>query len=416
VIQPYKPVELAEENYTFRHTKRITRRANFTFPPSYQLSFFVNIKTGKDLVINAFSLRNMVKTEAYQDAVFVFQKRKKFPFEKLKPWQRPCFLPGASAMAAKPKFQKVMKNYARSNGNKKIPFVIEAYGLGDVEDRIALLTRLREGGGMDEAWVLKDNKLGGRARGVSTLGPNSNELYNLLTLLMESNETKTSALKNLVVQKYVTNVLTYNGRKFHIRSFVLVTSIDPLIVHFHPGYLTISPVVFNETDFSKQMLVDDVDHPMWVNLTKEEADRLGDFVETQLKPHVVKNPHLHHISDPEAHVRNQMKAALEEVFVAFRQYFDLGLPYRHLDKFPTENAFEIFGIDFLVDKDLQVLLIEINTNPHLSKKSVVELAVHNVTLPEMVEMISEVYEKQIHNETVLPLQSQRAWELIYADV
>jgi hypothetical protein len=102
-----------------------------------------------------------------------------------------------------------------------------------------------------------------------------------------------------------------------------------------------------------------------------------------------------------------MKASLTEVFVAFCQYFDLGLPYYHLDKFPIENAFGIFGIDFLVDKDLQVLLIEINTNPHLTKESAIEVAVHNVTLPEMVEMISEVYEKQIHSEAVLPLKSQR---------
>jgi hypothetical protein len=281
--------------------------------------------------------------------------------------------------------------------------------------------RLRKGGGMDVAWVLKDNKLGGRARGVSTLGPKSKELNDLLIMLIENNETETSALNGLVVQKYVKNVLTYNGRKFHIRAFLLVTSIDPLIVHFHPGYLTISPIVYNDTDFSKKMLIDDVDHPLFVNLTKEEAVRLGDasfeaFVETQLKPHVVKNKHLHHISDPEAHVRNQMKAALAEVFVAFRQYFDLDLPYHSLDRFPTENAYGIFGVDFLVDKDLQVLLIEINTDPHLTKESAIELAVHNVTLPEMVDMISEVYEKQIHNETVLPLKSQRAWELIYADV
>jgi hypothetical protein len=419
LISRREDVILIEQDISFPHAKPISQRTVFTHPPFSDLSFYVNKKHDPELLIDVFELGDVMEVARYQDAVFIFQERAKFHFDNLKPWQRPCHVPGESQIASKPKFQKHMKLYAVSNRHKKLPFIIEAYALDDDVDRSDFLTRLRHGGGMDVPWVLKDNKLGGRARGVSTLGPKSKELFDLRIRLLENDATFTH---ELIVQRYVQNVLTYNGRKFHIRAFLLVTSVDPLIVHFHHGYLTISPIVYNETDFSKKMLIDDVDHPLFAsNLTNEEHDVLGDasfsdFVETQLKPHVVQNQRLHHILDPEAHVVNQMKAALAQVFVAFRQYFDLVRPYKqNLAKFPTENAFGILGVDFIVDRDLQVSLIEINTNPHLTRESAIELAVFDVTLPEMVEMITEVYEKQMNKETVLPLKKERAWELIYTD-
>jgi hypothetical protein len=419
LISRHEYVIPVDQDSISSHDNPIKQRTVFTRPPFSGVTFYVNKKHDPDLVIDAFKIRNMTEVARYQDAVFIFQQRAKFHFNRLKPWQRPCHVPGESQIASKPKFQKHMKHYAVSNRHKKFPFIIEAYALDDDVDRLDFLARLRHRGGMDVPWVLKDNKLGGRARGVSTLGPKSKELLDLRISLMENNATFSH---ELIVQRYVQNVLTYNGRKFHIRAFLLVTSVNPLIVHFHPGYLTISPIVYNETDFSKKMLIDDVDHPMFAsNLTKEEHDALGDasfsdFIETQLKPHVVQNRHLQHISDPQVHVVNQMKAALAQVVVAFRSYFDLSLPYVHnLAKFPTENAFGILGVDFVVDRDLQVSLIEINTNPHLTRESAIELAVFDVILPDMVEMITEVYEKQMENETVLPLKNTRSWELIYTD-
>ena len=32
---------------------------------------------------------------------------------------------------------------------------------------------------------------------------------------------------------------------------------------------------------------------------------------------------------------------------------------------PNYNAFEIFGLDFMIDSNLQISLIEVNTNPCL---------------------------------------------------
>ncbi len=40
-----------------------------------------------------------------------------------------------------------------------------------------------------------------------------------------------------------------------------------------------------------------------------------------------------------------------------------------LNKNNRQHCFEIFGYDFIVDKDLKVYLIEVNTNPCLEESS-----------------------------------------------
>ncbi len=37
--------------------------------------------------------------------------------------------------------------------------------------------------------------------------------------------------------------------------------------------------------------------------------------------------------------------------------------YRNLDANRRENCFELFGLDFMIDEDFKVWLIEVNVNP-----------------------------------------------------
>jgi tubulin polyglutamylase TTLL1 len=39
--------------------------------------------------------------------------------------------------------------------------------------------------------------------------------------------------------------------------------------------------------------------------------------------------------------------------------------YGLIDPFKRDNSFEIFGLDYMIDEDFKVYLIEVNTNPCL---------------------------------------------------
>jgi len=51
-----------------------------------------------------------------------------------------------------------------------------------------------------------------------------------------------------------------------------------------------------------------------------------------------------------------------------------------------KNVFELFGFDFLLDEDLRIWLIEINTNPYLGAPS--KEMQH--TVPKMIDDLFEI--------------------------
>ena len=48
------------------------------------------------------------------------------------------------------------------------------------------------------------------------------------------------AKKWLLIQRYVKNIMLYNGRKFDLRIYWAILSVDPLIVVYHDGTLRVS--------------------------------------------------------------------------------------------------------------------------------------------------------------------------------
>ena len=70
------------------------------------------------------------------------------------------------------------------------------------------------------------------------------ELDQLLNTI--KNKAKSKQYKYLIVQKYLTNpLLTLDQKKFDLRIYFLIASIDPLIVLYHDGYLRVALDAYN---------------------------------------------------------------------------------------------------------------------------------------------------------------------------
>ena len=161
----------------------------------------------------------------------------------------------------------------------------------------------------------------------------------------------------IILQKYIEQPLLYNGRKFDVRMWVLL-SYDMKVYVFKEGHLKATSYKYDLenknafvhlTNYSVQKYSD--------NFSKFERGNEISFDEFQLS--LQKDYNLNNIN-----VRKEIFNSIKNV---------IGISMKSVKKSINENnrkgCFEIFGYDFMFDKDLNPYLIEINTNPGLEISS-----------------------------------------------
>ncbi|ODV86530.1 hypothetical protein CANARDRAFT_196499 [[Candida] arabinofermentans NRRL YB-2248] len=154
----------------------------------------------------------------------------------------------------------------------------------------------------------------------------------------------TSQLRHFIIQDYISNPLLlkdYESRKFHIRTYVLCV-----------GNL--------KTYVYQRMLMLFSEHP-YVDADSSDLDMKGHLTNTCLqedtdKPIVIEFAKSS-MSDVEKDtILNQINEIVKELYTA-------AIKVDKINFQPLSNSFEIFGLDFIVDCDLNVSLLEVNSYP-----------------------------------------------------
>lgn len=157
-----------------------------------------------------------------------------------------------------------------------------------------------------------------------------------------------------VVQRYVDRPLLLAGRKFDVRVYCLVARTEPALWLFHPGYCKVALEEYSE-DFENR----------FAHLTNACVQRAHPSYKLQRGRHIW--------SDAEAEaeliasgrwsadrgpfwpaIHERMRRAMGWIFEASR-----GLLERR------RGFFDLLGADFLLDDDLGLHLLEVNSNPAL---------------------------------------------------
>jgi len=153
-------------------------------------------------------------------------------------------------------------------------------------------------------------------------------------------------LKQAIVQKYIENPLLINSKKFDIRQWVLLTT-SPLQVYFYKEcYLRFAPCDYNPTEVSNLM----------IHLTNNSVVKhCPEFVKEQsMWDSAAFQVWLNKHYPPNAwqSIQKTMKLIVKKVVKSVE------------DKVSTRGrCCELLGFDFMVDEDLKVWLLEVNTSP-----------------------------------------------------
>ena len=166
--------------------------------------------------------------------------------------------------------------------------------------------------------------------------------------------------RTFILQKYIETPALYKGRKFDIRCFALVTSVNGTLKGYNylDGYLRTSARDFSLGSFNKFIhLTNDAVQKQSDDYGKFEFGNKVSFTEYQEYLNLTV-PKLN--IDFKHHIFSQIRRIMQDSIRAC---------YNTLDPHKRQHTFEILGYDFMLDDDFKVYLIEANTNPCLETPS-----------------------------------------------
>ena len=206
--------------------------------------------------------------------------------------------------------------------------------------------------------------------------------------------------KSWVVQKYVEHPFLFNGRKFDIRVWAVVT--DDLRVYFYrPGYLRTSSAEYNLK--ARDNYVHLTNQCLQVKgegyAQHEEGNTLNyDDLQRYLDEHYPQyNLNVEELLLP------RIKDLVIDCFLSIRRKMNPG---------PRNNVFELFGFDFLLDEDFRIWLIEVNFNPFLGTPN----EYMRELVPKMInDLIKIVVDPVLKPKNVPDANRPNDFELIFRD-
>jgi len=344
-------------------------------------------------------------------AHFIWSKRPDDSlFTKLKPWQRYNQMPGRDYYDEKLWMALGMDQYCGKKHNLgkgkqcTFPYLPHSYLL-DKEDHVVSFLKAIEHN-PHKAYLLKESWVN-KGAGITILGPNSQELKNVQTSLEDKSNKEYTAKDEYLIQEYICNTLLFENKfKFDLRFYWFIASIDPLIVLFRDGIGRVSTIEYDESDFSNfDMHV--------TNLSQNGKAVSWEDVSRTIRDHF----HSHHEElidrlgkdiDPVVHVRNQMKAILVDIINAFKDTsFVLG-------ELTADNGFNFLALDYVIDNDLDVFLIEPQSQCNLGYTTEPGISTARNFVSDFIDVAVEVTEKQqILNQRIFPLKSVANFDVVY---
>ncbi|CAD8123980.1 unnamed protein product [Paramecium sonneborni] len=187
-------------------------------------------------------------------------------------------------------------------------------------------------------WIVKPGECSNRGNGITVC----QDLLDINKFIME--EQPDGRQRTYIIQQYIDNPFLYNKRKFDIRCYMLLTSQNGILkgYWYQEGYIRTS-----SKEFTTKLQSKDEDYGKF-----EQGNKIS-FLEYQRYLDIFyKDQKLNFFID----IYPKMKQIALDLMKA---------SYGKIDQQRRSNSFELFGLDFMIDDNFKLWLIEANTNPCL---------------------------------------------------
>lgn len=192
------------------------------------------------------------------------------------------------------------------------------------------------------------------------------------------------------VQAYIRDPFLIRNCKFDIRVYVFLTSLDPLLIYLYDdGLVRIATERYTENPRSAKN--------NWIHVTNAAVNQTNNekyiFNDTpdQCYGHKWRLKclwaylHEHGLSQTELDlIWNRIEDAV--IKTIFTSYHEMQADYNKVTKESNYNSYKVLGFDLLLDRDLNIFVIEVNARPALLSQPL-DRSVNRPMLQEMVNIL-----------------------------
>ncbi|XP_046401476.1 tubulin polyglutamylase TTLL5 isoform X2 [Ischnura elegans] len=283
----------------------------------------------------------------------------------LTPYQRVNHFPRSYELTRKDRLYKNIEKMQLLKGVRHFDFIPQTFVMpGDFRELCSAHHRVRA------PWIVKP-VASSRGRGIFIVNcPNQ------------------VPMEECVVARYIEDPLLVGGHKCDLRLYVLVTSVDPLIIYmYEEGLVRFATVKY---DSSRAHLWNPCMHLCNYSINKYHSDYIKsedpsaeDFGHKWTLSALLRHLRANGIGDTAVLMQRieevVVKAILASVppMVAATRIF---APHPH-------NCFELFGFDILIDSSLKPWLLEVNLSPSLGCDSPLDVRVKSAMLTDLLTLV-----------------------------
>jgi len=281
------------------------------------------------------------------------EQRAKIDYKRHLPGQLVNHIPNNDVITSKARFLDTMRAHKEATGQDFVYHPLSfATDRGSGEKLAALAAAELD---TSTAWVLKPSRgLGGNGieivRGPAAL---REYLFPAPRDLALDPVSKLKPTEGWVVQRYIENPLLLAGRKFDMRAYCIVARTTPHLWFFRPGYCKVALEPYKPDDLSDRL--SHLTNACVQKTHSEYREKRGQHIwsEAEAEAELISSGRHSLEKGPFwPGIHEHMKRSLATIFEASKDLLER-----------RDGYFDMWGVDFMLDDEFGLHLLEVNSNP-----------------------------------------------------
>lgn len=297
-------------------------------------------------------------------------------FKTLRDNQKINHIPGTFQIGRKDRLWKNLYRYMTKFGKKEFGFIPRTYVLP--QDSKLLRAAFDRAGGKTK-WIVKP-PASARGTGIKVI-----HKWNQIPKKIP-----------LIVQRYISNPYLINGNKFDLRLYVLVTSFNPLRIYLYDnGLVRFASVKYSEENSTLTN--------RYMHLTNYSINKLSNnYAQNEdaeaCEGHKWTIRSLWTYLEESVNIPALWQSLIELVIKTMisGESVITQMTKAHLNS--RYSAYELFGVDVLLDETLKPWLLEVNISPSLHSASPLDIAVKAPLVTDLLNIVGFHIPNMLHSE------------------